>query len=181
MRGATRRLAVCALLVLAAAQPVGAVTILRGGVLGNGGTPSAGSTAAGKALFGTAGQAVVGVSGNTNNILCSGFWCFGGSRVLAVDPGGGTTLPTELAIGSAAPNPSRGVTRFSLALPEAAEVTFTVYDVAGRRVGEPVRRSFNAGRYELFWRAPAEDAGVYFARVQVSGRLAAERRIVLVR
>jgi hypothetical protein len=162
----------------ALAPPAGAVTYaLRGSVVANGGTPGSNAT---YGLHGTAGQAAIGLSTGGAFKLCHGFWCFGGSRVLAVDPGG-NPLPRELSFGLPAPNPTRGETRFSLALPRDADVTLTVYDVAGRILGEPARQHLGAGYHQLFWQAPAGQSGVYFARLLVDGAVHGERRIVLVR
>jgi hypothetical protein len=166
---------------LLAVGPAGAET-LRGGVLANGGTPSSNAS---YSLLGTLGQPAVGGSVNAGFFLCSGFWCFGGSRVVAVEPPPigppPTALPTELSFSAPVPNPTRGPTRFALALPEAATVTFIVHDVAGRQVGEPVSREMEAGWHQLFWEGAADHAGVYFARLIVDGRVCGERRVVLVR
>jgi len=155
-----------------------------GRVVANGGTTSTGG---GRILYGTVGQAAVGVSGGASRIVCSGFWCFGGSRVVAVDDGGGppggpgASLPKELAFGLPAPNPTRGDTRFTLALPKAASVSLTVYDVSGRQLGETVSQVMDAGYHQLFWRAPEGHSGVFFARLEVDGAVKGQRRIVLVR
>ena len=163
--------------------PAGAVTYaLRGSVVGNGGDVVSNAT---RVLHGTVGQGSIGVGGNATRIVCSGFWCFGGARVIAVDGGGdgvpGTPLPTEVAFGMPAPNPSRGDVRFSLALPKAATVRFAVYDVAGRQLGEEVSQTMGAGYQQLVWRAPSDHSGVYFGVLRVDGELKAERRMVLVR
>jgi hypothetical protein len=156
---------------------------LRGGVISNGAANN--SAGGGIKMFGTLGQPAVGLSTSTTFRLCHGFWCFGGSRVLAVDPGPGVdhgpALPTEISFSAPTPNPSRGDVRFRIGLPEAAEVTFTVYDVSGRQVGDPVRRTFGAGWHQLAWSAPADHPGVYFARIGVDGALKATKRIVLIR
>ena len=155
----------------------------RGGVVGNGGNTCTGG---GLTLRGTVGQPAVGRSGGPTRIVCSGFWCFGGSRVVAVDDGGGPggsgpSLPKELSFSPPAPNPTHGDTRFTLALPEAARVSLTVYDVGGRQLGETVTEEMEAGWHQLFWRAPDGHSGVFFARLAVDGATKAERRIVLVR
>ena len=156
---------------------------LRGGVVSSGAQNSSGG---GLRLLGTVGQPVVGGSANASFFLCHGFWCFGGTRVVSVepdprDPGATAALPKSLAFGPPSPNPARGFVRFSLALPKDAVVTFAVYDVAGRQLGEPVRQAFAAGYHELRWSAPEGNAGVYFGRLEVEGEPGATRRIVLVK
>ena len=155
----------------------------RGVVVANGGNTCTGG---GLTLRGTVGQPAVGKSANATRIVCSGFWCFGGSRVVAVDDGGGPggsgpSLPKELSFSPPAPNPTHGDTRFTLALPQAARVSLTVYDVSGRQLGETVSEEMDAGWHQLFWRAPDGHSGVFFARLAVDGATRAERRIVLVR
>jgi hypothetical protein len=162
---------------------VAALAHPRGGVVGNGGNTCSGG---GRVLTGTVGQPAVGVSGGATRIVCSGFWCFGGSRVVAVGDGNGSggpdpALPKELSFSPPAPNPTHGDSRFTLALPKAARVSLTVYDVSGRQLGETVSQEMEAGWHQLFWRAPEGHSGVFFARLEVDGATRAERRIVLVR
>ena len=182
MRTTTIRLVTLALAAaLLVAGPAPAEQ-LRGSVLANGGTPAANAR---YSLLGTLGQPAVGGSLNASFLLCSGFWCFGGSRVVSVEPPPigppSEVLPTELSFSAPAPNPTRGPTRFALALPAPATVTFVVYDVAGRQAGESVSRALEAGYHQLTWRGSAGHTGVYFARLIVDGRVCGERRIVLVR
>ena len=170
--------------VLAASAALAAPYGLRGSVLGNGGAAPA--TGSGMRLYGTVGQAAVGQSAGGAFRLCHGFWCFGGSRVLAVDLGGdpvgnGAEIPTELSFDAPVPTPSRGEVRFALALPWSAEVSLIVYDVSGRQVGDPVTQHLEPGHYRLTWNAGAEHAGVYFGMLAVDGRIHATRRITLVR
>ena len=164
-------------------QPSGA-SLLRGGVMANGGQSSSPATDGTRKLFGTVGQSGVGVSGSASNIVCHGFWCFGGSRVVSVDQvdptPGGARLPTEFALGLVTPNPTRDQAHFRLALPKAATVSLSVCDVAGRQVGDVISREMPAGEHDLSWRAPGTKAGVYFLRLLTDGALKARRTIVLV-
>jgi hypothetical protein len=156
--------------------------VLRGGVVGYGATPSAGSSGSGFVLRGTVGQPVVGASMDRSQILNHGFWCYGGSRVIAVEwPGSSQPpLPAALALGRPLPNPSRGDAEFVLALPEPAHAVVGIYDLQGRSVDRVVDRFLEAGYHRVHWRAP-RGAGVYFARLLVNGARVGERRIVVVR
>ena len=160
---------------------------LRGHVIASGATPSSGITGAGRVMYATVGQPVVGVSGGAAHIACHGFWCFGGSRVVAVDPPGdrGTGLPTELAFSAPRPNPARQHVSFELALPREADVDLRIFDVLGRHVYTMVDRRIEAGYHQVRWdgeeSGPAGGSGIYFARLVVDGRTVASRRIVMMR
>ena len=152
---------------------------LRGGVLGYGPTPAAGIAGGGWVLRGTVGQAVVGTSADRTQILNHGFWCFGGSRVLAVEePVPGPALPTAFGLGRAAPNPTRGDATFVVALPRPGYVTLRIHDVQGRTVEKLVDRPFDAGYHSLLWK-PSCGAGVYFAHLVVDGVRIGERRVIV--
>jgi hypothetical protein len=148
-----------------------------GQVVASGGGTSSGG---GLVLRGTVGQAAVGVSGGASNILCHGYWCFGGSRVIAVEPPDGSGLPSAIAFGLPSPNPSRGEASFALALPAEAEVRLSVFDVAGRAVGDPLALRLGAGYHQLHWKALDGRAGIYFGVLEVNGAVEGRRRIVLV-
>jgi hypothetical protein len=151
---------------------------VKGQVVAAGGDAGAGAWQ----VNGTLGQPAVGTGTKLFRMVCSGFWCFGGTRIVSVDDGpGGEALPAELAFGAPMPNPSPGVVHFTLALPAPATVALAVFDVAGRQVGEPVSRRLEAGWHRLEWSAPTGRPGVYFGRLSVEGNVRFERRIVLVR
>jgi len=158
--------------------------LMRGDVIGTGGTPSAGSVNGTNVMFGTVGQPVVGISTNGLNELRHGFWAFGGSRVVAVmDPTLGGDLPRVLSFSRPTPNPSLGSVRFALALPKQARVCLAIYDAAGREVHRSDSDEMAAGYHTLRWDAvnagQPTGSGVYFARLLVDGRLMVTRRLVL--
>ena len=128
---------VLACLVLGASVGNAAGFAIRGSVIANGGPSSTPATNGTRSVQGTLGQAAVGQSQNGSQQVCSGFWCFGGARVVAVLPGAG--MPARLALGPATPNPARNRATFRLALPEAAQVTLKVYDLAGRQMARRCR------------------------------------------
>lgn len=156
---------------------------LRGSVVGNGGGAAGGG---GLAVNGTAGQAIVGTSGSGSTKVCSGFWCAGGPWMVAVPPellGGPHDRPE---LGPPSPNPSTGGTTFWVALPAAAQVRLSVYDLLGRQRRTVYDGPLAAGLHRLYW--DAADAagargrsGIYFARLLVDGRWVGQRRLVLVR
>ena len=165
--------------------PAGAVGyVMRGYVVANGATPGSGLTGSGRVMLGTAGQAAVGLSANATRELCSGFWCWGGSRVVSVeDQPPGSNLPAELSFGRPYPNPAAAALRFALALPKPAGIELSVLDLQGRVVWK-LRDRFEAGYRTVVWDGRdaigrRARAGVYFARLVVEHRLVGQRRIVL--
>jgi hypothetical protein len=155
-----------------------AATVLSRSVMGNGGGVSSGS---GRKLTSTAGQTAVGLSTGASNRIYHGYWGSGGYLVLAVDPPGGTVLPTSASLGRVYPNPSHGSVFFELGLPRAGDVRLALYDVAGRHAGEFHMGSVGAGLAQLTWQPPQGLSGIYFARIYVDQVLAGERRVVIAR
>jgi hypothetical protein len=93
-------------------------------------------------------------------------------------------LPDRLELSAAMPNPTRGGSRFLLALPQASHVSLAVYDAQGRRIWTDAGRD-RAGRWSIEW--PGRNtaggpvpAGLYLARVRVGGQ-AWIRRVAVIR
>jgi hypothetical protein len=99
-----------------------------------------------------------------------------------VDVAAGVPAAFDLAMASA--NPTRGGARLQLALPEAANLTVDVLDMAGRRVRSLAARRFNAGRHALDWdggngSGARVGPGVYFVRAQAGAHSMTSRVVVL--
>lgn len=166
---------IAAVLILASAGAASAQS--RGYVIANGGNTSSGG---GRVMHATVGQPAVGQSGAPLHRLCHGYWCFGGTRVVSVDPPGGD-LPREIAFGLPTPSPSRGDVSFTLALPADSEVRLSVFDVAGREIGEPLSLHLAAGHHRLHWSSQDRSPGVFFSVLEVDGQVQGKRRIVMVK
>ena len=157
------------------------VFAIQSSVVANGGQSGSSGT---RSLVGTTGQAAVGMSG-TNPVLCSGFWCYPGSRVVAIeDPQ--NPSPGKLEFGTPIPNPARGAVTFTVALPEASEVSIVIYDARGRQICTVLDRQLEAGVHRAPWdgrdeRRRVPGPGMYFARLTVAGRFAGEQRFVILR
>lgn len=136
-----------------------------------------------------------------------GWWGSNTTSFRADDFGGGTTvaasqafayqqpasqpspgeivLPRALALSAAFPNPTAGGVSFTLELPRAEDVEFTIFDLQGRAVWRAPGRAAPAGRFTLAWSGASTDgtpvgAGVYLARVAVGGK-SFTRRLVRVK
>ena len=174
--------AVLALVCLA--TPALGSTKLAGGVQDAGGRPVASTT---RRLNGSVSQLAAGSSTSGVRVAEHGFWRVGNILVLAVEDSlrGGPAPPAALEFGPPVPNPTRGSSRFAIALPAPARVAFGVYDVNGRQVAALEPRDMSEGRWMLEW--PGFGAGgrpvgpgIYFARVTVDGRVLGTRRVVRV-
>ena len=93
----------------------------------------------------------------------------------------GEPAPATWSLELAGAHPVAGAARFHFALPSAAPVELSVFDVGGRRVATPARGTYAAGRHDATW-VPGRGAGpgVYFVRLRAGGR-ELTRRIVVVR
>jgi hypothetical protein len=98
-----------------------------------------------------------------------------GGRDGAYGPPSGTGVPFTV-LGESA---GRGL-RITYSLPEAAPVTLTVYDVAGRVVRRLVSAVMPAGTHIVDWTPDTVSNGIYFYRLDAAGR-SLTRKAVLVR
>jgi hypothetical protein len=89
--------------------------------------------------------------------------------------------PLRFALYPGMPNPFRGGTVLRFELPVASEASLEVYDVAGRRVAEPLKpKRLLAGRHSVTFRGEGLRSGVYFCRLK-AGRFEQTQKIVLIR
>ena len=133
---------------------------------------------------------MMGAVQQTGQITSTSSFGTGPAIVVVAEPLGVTAVAGEageqgqaLAL-SARPNPSSGATRIDYALPRAARVTVSLYDIAGHRVSTLVNRVEGAGRHHLDWdgrdargRRPAP--GIYFVELLADRVRQVERLVVL--
>jgi Secretion system C-terminal sorting domain len=90
------------------------------------------------------------------------------------------SLPASYVLEANYPNPFNPSTAIRFGLPEAAAVTVSVYDVAGRRLAVLVQATMAAGWHEAVFDAGALPSGVYFYRLE-AGPHTDVRQMVLLR
>lgn len=178
-----RSLILAAVAAIALAPHANAQVVLARSAVATGGGVSTGGSFRSVT---TLGQAVIGTSDGASADACHGFWCGGALATVDVPEGpvAGPALPDRLEFGLPAPNPTRGGTRFELALPALASTRLTIVDVAGRHVARVLDARLAAGRHRLAWSGRADDgtarrAGIYYARLEVDGRPAGRRSVIL--
>jgi parallel beta-helix repeat protein len=90
-------------------------------------------------------------------------------------------LPTSYDMKSAYPNPFNPTTTINVVLPEAAELTVSVYNVTGQQVAELANGYLNAGSHTLTFDASGMASGLYFVRATVPDQMDQTQKLMLVR
>ena len=93
--------------------------------------------------------------------------------------------PETYALGAAYPNPFNPTTTITYRLPQASEVTLTVYNVAGQRVAVLVDKKQETGAYSVRWNGrdtagTLVPSGLYFYRIE-AGAFRQSRKMLLLK
>jgi len=89
-------------------------------------------------------------------------------------------IPDVFALDTSYPNPARTQATIRYALPEASDVTLTVYDVMGREVARLVQSAKAAGVHEVQYDSSQLPSGTYLYRLR-AGAFTQTKRMVVVR
>ncbi len=96
------------------------------------------------------------------------------------------TRPTAFSLADNFPNPFNPATTIQYALPQAADVELTVYNVVGQLVRTLVAEHQSAGRYAVEWDATNDSghslsSGMYFYRLQAGGEFREVKKMLLLK
>ena len=96
------------------------------------------------------------------------------------------TRPTVFSLADNFPNPFNPTTTIQYALPQAADVKLTVYNVVGQPVRTLVVEHQSAGRYVVEWDATDDSghslsSGMYFYHMQVGGEFREVKKMLLLK
>ncbi len=96
------------------------------------------------------------------------------------------TRPAVFSLADNYPNPFNPTTTLQYALPQAADVALTVYNVLGQPVRTLVAERQAAGRYAVEWDATNDQghslsAGLYFYRLQAGGDFREVKKMLLLK
>ena len=96
------------------------------------------------------------------------------------------TLPAAFSLADNFPNPFNPTTTIQYALPQAADVELTVYNVVGQPVRTLIAEHQSAGRYVVEWDATNDSghslsSGMYFYRLQAGGEFFKAKKMLLLR
>lgn len=93
--------------------------------------------------------------------------------------------PIEFKLHQNYPNPFNPTTHIQFDLPEKANVSLVIYDIAGKSIKELFNSSLTSGAYTYTWDASNLPSGIYFARISAessSGILFSEsKRLILLK
>lgn len=87
-------------------------------------------------------------------------------------------IPEQTAI-SASPNPFNTATTLTFDLPEAAAVEIAIYNPSGQKVAQLGSGWQDAGSHQITWKASGLPAGIYFCRLEASGKTEMKKLILL--
>ena len=96
------------------------------------------------------------------------------------------TRPEVFSLANNYPNPFNPATTIKYALPQAADVELTVYNVLGQPVRTLVAEHQSAGRYVVEWDATNDSghslsSGMYFYRLEASGEFREVKKMLLLK
>ena len=93
---------------------------------------------------------------------------------------GSDMIPLKYSLSQNYPNPFNPETTISYALPNASDVTISIYDVNGRHVTDILNANKAAGYYNVKWNASDIASGIYFYQIK-AGNFIQVKRCILIR
>ena len=103
------------------------------------------------------------------------------SAILALD---GIGLPEVFALHNNYPNPFNPVTNISYDIPEVAQVTLEIFNIAGQKVRTLAQGQHEPGRYRIQWDATNDfgktlSSGMYIYRIQAGDFISVKKLILM--
>jgi hypothetical protein len=107
-----------------------------------------------------------------------------GGQLMAASIVAGDVLPSEFTLSQNYPNPFNPETNIEFALPSAARVRLTIYNLLGQEVSVPVEGEYPAGVHTVTWRGTdtnggAVASGMYFYRLETPGGTLTRKMMLL--
>lgn len=85
----------------------------------------------------------------------------------------------EFELKSLYPNPFNPSTNIQFSLPQASDVTISVYNIIGQKVGEIVNEQLNSGAHKVEWNASNLSSGIYLIRLNAGNYNAVQKAVLL--
>ncbi len=90
------------------------------------------------------------------------------------------TLPMEISLKDAYPNPFNPTTTLSFVVPSEMNVSLAIYDMRGRLVNELVNDMRQRGHHQVTWNADQFASGVYMVKL-VTGSTVNVQKVMLIK
>jgi hypothetical protein len=90
-----------------------------------------------------------------------------------------SSIPTSYSLEQNYPNPFNPSTTIKFSLPEASNVTLTIYNTLGQKVTELVNTNLEAGRYSYEWDASNVATGMYIYELRTEKFVSMKKMILL--
>jgi hypothetical protein len=129
----------------------------------------------------TAGEVVVGSFEGETVKLSQGFVNVNESVPITTSVDANPELPAAFTLHQNFPNPFNPSTKIAFDLPRASEVSITVYNYLGMRVGQIVKMVLEAGSHRVTFDGSGLASGTYFYRLQANGAVKAIRKMTLIK
>ncbi|MBK9099325.1 MAG: T9SS type A sorting domain-containing protein [bacterium] len=88
-------------------------------------------------------------------------------------------IPEAYSLEQNYPNPFNPMTTIKFDLPEASEVTLTIYNTLGQKVDEVVNTTLEAGRYSYQWNATDIASGIYIYELRTNKFISSKKMIFM--
>ncbi|MCB2211073.1 T9SS type A sorting domain-containing protein [bacterium] len=114
-------------------------------------------------------------SGDMVDVWAASEVAFNGAAAATVE------LPVKYEMGQAWPNPFNPTCAVDVSLPEASELTVSVFNVMGQRVATLASGITPAGAHSFSFDGSQLSSGIYFIRAEVPGKLNGLRKVTLMK
>ena len=91
----------------------------------------------------------------------------------------GNLIPDKFALEQNYPNPFNPSTTIEFSIPEAANVSLTIYNMLGQKVAELVNGKLEAGRYNYQWNAKNVATGMYIYELRTEKFVSIKKMLLL--
>jgi hypothetical protein len=155
---------------------------MRADVIGSGAADATSPDNAKLHMFGTIGQAVIGVTSNAAQGLVDGqgFWhAITGSTRIGVEITKNPGMPGDYQLFQNYPNPFNPTTTIRFSVPSHSHVALKVYSMTGSLVKTLVDENYAAGEYSVVFTASEIPTGSYLYTLEAGGHLMTKRMILI--
>jgi hypothetical protein len=107
-----------------------------------------------------------------------------GQPITSLNEPENAAIPADFELSGNYPNPFNSATTVRFGVPEAAQVTITVFDILGRKVRTVADREFAPGYHSIVWdgrdsRYREVSSGIYLFRMKSGDRVFHSRAVLL--